>query len=368
MASVTQDQQALTTTTDGPTPIITTPAEYTAAMQRWAGRFHVMAPFVNITGLAVDHGILAVQALIDADTRKEGANEVYDGLPFLDKEKGEVALAKRGLRKIAECAGISVTTDRTDPRTIPHYWEVKARAVYKGVDGAPVQREASAEWDLRDGSPRLKGFTARQIEEARKHGLRNAETRAINAAIRECGCGLKQKYTKAELAKPFLMLRVAYQPDRSDPEVRRILTQAHVAGTMALFQGARPALAAAPIDDEPTTEPRVVGSSTTAAAPAAAAADDAPPCEGAVRVMEVKEVKRGQAKSGPWTLWKVVDSHGVEYSTLDDEVATAAMQARDARPTPWLELITETKGEYTNLVELRPAGQQPSLLPRAEDL
>jgi hypothetical protein len=370
MSTTTLAEQAAST----PTSLITTPEQFTSALQRWAGHYHVMAPFTNLTALAPQHGIIASQVLIDIDTRKEGANEVYDGLPFLDSSKGEVALAKRGLRKLAECAGISTTTERTDPRTLQFYWEIKARATYKGVDGSNVQREATVEWDLRDGSPRLKGWTAKQIEEARKHGLRACETRAINAVIRECGCGLKQKYTKEELRKPFLMLRISFQPDMSDPDVRRQVTEHHLAGTATLYPNARPALTGASstddVDDAPA--PRLVGRS--AAAPIAtattttttAADPNRPPTEDAVRIVDVKNVKQGtSAKGGAWTLWKVIDSNGVEHSTLDNDVATAAKAFQVSQA--WVELTSETKGEYTNLVELQPAGTQPKLAGLAQE-
>lgn len=346
--------------------VITTSEEYRGALLRWQEqRFNVLTPFTNISGMAAQHGIIA--SLVQVSTDRT-AGEVYDnsgGLPFLKDD--EVALAKTGLRKIAECAGISTSTERTDPRTIPYYWEIKARGSYRGVDGAIVVREATMEWDLRDGSDRLKGFKPNQITEARKNGLRNCETRAINAVIRECGCGLKQKYTRAELAKAFVVVRVMFIPDMNDPLTKKLVTERALGGTHALYASTSSRLPAADvIDVEPEpAEPRTVSSGTTASttststAPAQTPADpDKPPTATAVRIVKV-ESKSGETSGRKWTVWSVVDHNGVEYSTFDKKFADAAEAFMKAKA--WVDILDEQRGEYRNIAEMGPA--QPSLLP-----
>jgi hypothetical protein len=95
-----------------------------------------------------------------------------------------------------------------------------------------VTREATFEWDLRDGSDRMKGWTPTRSPRPEER-LRACESRAINAAIRECGCGIKQKYTRAELEKPFLVVRVAFQPDMNDPAIKEMVTQQAMSGVSA---------------------------------------------------------------------------------------------------------------------------------------
>lgn len=348
------------------TEIITTPNAFAEAIAKWTGNYNLLSPFTQITGMAAQHGIIASVVKINPDPAKGGPGEVYDGLPFLNK--GEVAIAKLGLRKIAEGAGISITTVRTDPRTIRDYWEFKAVATYRGIDGTVVTREATAEWDLRDGSPRLKGWTANQVSEGRKNGLRNAETRAINAAIREFG--IKQKYTQAELAKPFLVLRVAFQPDLSDPEQRRIVAENAMRGTSTLYGGS--ALTAHAnsnagdvVDADVVDEPRHVGSSSAEAA-AAKPGPDQPPVAGAVRIEDVHEKKGVNEKTKrPWLRFDVVDSNGEICSTFDKSLAEAATKARDEKA--WVELSIEQNGQYRNLIEIVPAGSEPRL-PSMENL
>src|SRR6185369_13154252 len=115
----------------------------------------------------------------------------------------------------------------------------------------------------------MKGWTSNQIDEGRKHGLRNCEARAINAAIRECGCGIKQKYTRAELAKPFVVVRVAFQPDFSDPDIKRMVTQQAMSGVSALYPAAARELPARDVGDNEAgdTGPKHVGSGSTASTP-----------------------------------------------------------------------------------------------------
>lgn len=341
-----------------PTEIIKTPAEYTAAMRKWGEHYHVLTAFTSVTGLAEGHALIASRVALSPDPSKGGPGDVYDGLPFL--KSGEVAIAKTGLRKIADCAGITTRTFRTDPRTIPHYWEVKATASYRGIDGAIIEREQTVEWDLRDGSPRLKGWTKAQIDEARKHGLRACETRAINAAIRELG--IKQKYTQDELRKPFLALRCVFQPDLSDPVIKKAVTENYLRGAAQLY--AAPA-ATEIVDAEPVTETAPAAPSTPAATadaaptPPQAADPDRPPVEGAVRIEKV-EMKQGMGRNGkPYKRWTIIDSNGVLHSTFDAKLSSDAEMYRDDRV--WVEFVEEDDGQYTNLKAIRVAGQQPAL-------
>jgi len=346
------------------TSVITTPEAFDEAMKKWTGKFNVLTPFTAISGLAAQHGIIVSQVKINTDTSKTGPGEVYDGLPFLSRD--EVALAKIGLRKLAECGAISTRTERTDPRTIAHYWEFRAIASYRGIDGAIVTREATAEWDLRDGSARLKGWTPNQITEGRKNGLRNAETRAINAAIRECGCGIKQKYTKTELEKPFLVLRVAFQPDMTDPEQRRMVAEHGLRSTSTLYGGGGRLLPANDaVDGEVLDEPRTVGSGKAADAPTTPD-PEAPPTEDAVRIVKVAEKKGINEKTKrPWLRFDVIDHNGEVCSTFDTKLAEAAQKACDTKA--WVELAIEQNGNYRNLIEIVPAGTNPAL-PGMENL
>jgi hypothetical protein len=182
------------------------------------------------------------------------AGEVYQDRLFC--KEGEVALTKLALSKIAAVAGMSIDTYRTDPRTIPNLWEVKATARFMGIDGTLQALAATEELDLRDGTARAERVmgsnrSTAALQAVRAKGLRNCETRAINAAVR--AFGIKQKYTIAELQKPFVVLRVVFQPDLSDPEVRRMVAARALQGS-AVSAPTLPAADQAITDDEPAAE------------------------------------------------------------------------------------------------------------------
>ena len=221
--------------------VIATPQEFSTylAQQRQA-HAHVLSPVTDL-GALPDNWVMVPSAVkINAD---ENAGEVYADRLFCKND--EVALTKVGLRKIAKAAGISWKVVREDSGTVPNYWAMKCTISYRGHDGLPKEAEASYEWDLRDGSPRLQKsdgvMGGKELNRARLNGYRRCEAGAINAAIREYG--LKQKYTKAELARPFVVFNVVFQPQTD--EQRNMLAQAALTGVSTLYSGAVAELPAA---------------------------------------------------------------------------------------------------------------------------
>lgn len=369
---MTTTEQALEKVAPQTPAVITTPDEFRGALLRWQEKkFHVLTPFSNISGLAPAHGIFSSLVQISADRTAE---EFYDGLPFLKKD--HVALAKRGLRKVAEGLGISTRLEYLSVGSVRHYWHVKAIASYRGIDGSTIEREASQEWDLRDGSDRLKGWTSPQLSEARKHGLRACETRAINAAIRECGCGIKQSYHKDELTRPFVTVRVMLQLDMSDPDQKRIALERALGSTNMLYQNASRSLPSVEVldDDQPagTAEPRQVGSGSTPAAtppppPSKPAEPVLPNGFGFLQDVKVVDLKRRDGK-GTFPKWIAIDRDGVEHVTIKKDFGEKLDRCFkhkiavdiDSAENSYQEL------EIAGVLEFDPA--QPSLLPNASEL
>jgi hypothetical protein len=221
--------------------VIRTPDEYATSLSRWNREaYHVLSPFANFAALPGHFGIVPTLVALDDDPSPKGNGDVYQDNAFT--KGNDVAISKIGLAKIAQAAGMSIITERTDPRTIANLWEVRATVKFVGLDGTVQVLTATEEHDLRDGSPRTKGFQPNQLNQARAKGLRGCEARAINAAIRLFG--IKQKYTRDELKKPFVVVRIVHQPDMSDPAVRQQVTERALAGTNVLY-GAAAALPAA---------------------------------------------------------------------------------------------------------------------------
>jgi hypothetical protein len=346
--------------------IIETPEQYRGALLRWQSQhFNILTPYTNLSGLAPGYAMIAAVVTINpeamyADTKVAGAGDVYGGLPWLKGRRGaddeELALLKGGLRKIADGGAVSTDTLRTDPRTIPHFWEFKATASYVGIDGKTITRTATVEWDLREGSPRINGWKPDQVKEGRKNGLRNCEARAINAALRELG--IKQKYTRAELAKPFVIVRVVFQPDMTDPAIKALVTSQAMQGVSRLYPGAAAALPAHEqvVDAEVEEDPRPVGRGSTTGP--AKPVEDQPPTVDAVRIVKATP-KSGETKGKAWTRYLIVDSTGLESSTFEKSLYDLAVKCRDDRT--WVELTTETNGLYSNLIEITVAGTAPTL-------
>lgn len=232
------------------TGLIVTPTRFATELKKWeAKQMHVLSPFFNFAELPAGYSLLPTAVKLSADPLE---GDVYQNTQFCKPH--EVAIAKNGLMKIADCAGADIDTeDLTDPAVL-FYWKFKATVKLIGLSGTPRRVPATRDWDLRDESPLVMGWKAsaarkkppgnadNQIREARRYGMGQCEVRAINAAVR-AALRLKQKYKKTEFDKPFVVLQMMFQPDQSDPAVRLLAAQNHYAAKTTLYPG-QPALAA----------------------------------------------------------------------------------------------------------------------------
>jgi hypothetical protein len=191
---------------------------------------NVLTPAVALSSIPTDHKIIVSRVLINPNP---AGGEVYQN-PLFTKN-GEVALAKPGLEKLAQCAGISIDEiERVDSRTVPHVWSYRVYGHWIGFDGSRIDRVATKSLDLRDGSPDIKGFTPNQVEQARRHGEAVCESKAINRLYRQYG--LRQKYQQQELAeRPFIVLKLQWEPDMTNPVVAALLTQMRAGATRLMF-------------------------------------------------------------------------------------------------------------------------------------
>lgn len=121
---------------------------------------------------------------------------------------GQFALTKNSLVKLDLAAGISwVSTRRADDRKIQHLCAMEAVGRLVDLDGSPREIVGYAELDYRDGSPQIEGLTGGDIRQRRSAIVQRAETAAKNRARREA-LGLKATYSMAELARPFIVLKL----------------------------------------------------------------------------------------------------------------------------------------------------------------
>jgi hypothetical protein len=209
--------------------LVTAEAYNTQVAQWRADGFNVLTPSVALSTIPRDHRIVVSRVALNPNP---AAGEVYQNSLFT--KQGEVALSKVGLEKIAQCAGISIEkVVRVDSGTVPYLWSFQAYGWWIGFDGARIDRVKGRTLDLRDGSDALKGFSANQIAQARVHGEAVCESKAINRVYRSYG--VKQKYLQAELDRPFIVCKLRYEPDMTNPIVAAIVTQIRMGATQLLF-------------------------------------------------------------------------------------------------------------------------------------
>lgn len=332
--------QALATQAPAKSGIITTQGEFRGSVQRWKEhRYHVLTPAADFAALPPQWGLLPVKVAIDID---EQAGEVYRDPLFCKGD--EVCLTKIGLVKIAQAAGMSIKTERMDNRMIPNYWEVRATVRVVGLDGAPQEWTATEELDLRDGTERSKKVLGQKnatgaLIAARAKGMRGCEARAINAAIRLYG--IKQKYSAEDLKDPFIVVRMLFQPDMSNPTQAAIATSQALGGVSALYQSSP--LASLPPAGGPEVIDMIPGHTGTQGAPA-----DEPVAERPKGLMV--ETVTHDMETG---LYAIQFAGGLLAVTEQGDVAKAAQQAKkDARPVT---VDTELRDGVTFVTELQSA-------------
>ncbi len=191
------------------------PKEVSEQLQYAAQHLHLVSPATSVGHLPPGCAITLAAVKIDPDT------ETYP-------VEGGLALKKEGLDRIA--AGVGITWDpvlsrRLDDGSDPHYCHFRAVGHYRAFDGQRQTITGSKEMDLRKGSAMAASMnSAKQLQGVRVHILSHGETKARLRAIRSIG--IRQSYSKDELAKPFIMARVMFTGQSEDPAIQRELTTA----------------------------------------------------------------------------------------------------------------------------------------------
>lgn len=204
--------------------------EFNTQIAQWRkDGFNVLTPAIALGTIPRDHKIVVSRVSIDPNPNN---GEVYQNTLFT--KQGEVAISKVGLEKMAQSAGISIDRiERVDSGTVPYLWSYRAYGWWLGFDGSRIDRTKVRTLDLRDGSDALKGFTANQIAQARIHGESVCESKAVNRLYRTYG--IKQKYYQAELERPFIVCKLRWDPDMTNPMVAAIVTQVRMGATSLIF-------------------------------------------------------------------------------------------------------------------------------------
>lgn len=214
---------------------IVTAAAYNQQVATWRAQgLNVLTPAAVLSTIPRDHTIVVNAVQINPDP---AGGEVYQNPLFTRGQ--EVALSKTGLERIAQSAGISIDEiQRVDSGDVALVWTYRVYGHWIGFNGQRIDRVATKTLDLRDSSPEIKGFTANQIEQARRHGEAVCESKAINRLYRQYG--LKQKFQRSELERPFIVMKLQWEPDMSNPVVAAIVTQLRAGATQLLYPQGMP--------------------------------------------------------------------------------------------------------------------------------
>jgi hypothetical protein len=188
---------------------------------------NIVTPIANVASIMPMHGISLRAVVIDPTIDDKGNGpEVYRDSRFCKAD--ERAPGKVALMKLLNAGGVQVVAkNRLDDRSDPNYCEIEVILAIQDYDGMHRQFIASKAMDLRDGAAdtmkKEGNKMVRQDESAiadkRRHIQSHAETKAIERGLRGI-FGLKQKYTVAELQRPFIIPKLVPNLDVSDPDVK----------------------------------------------------------------------------------------------------------------------------------------------------
>ena len=240
---------------------------------------HVLALSGRSSALSKGWGVSFEDVYVNPDTAER---ECYHDAELMEPDQR--AISGSSLARMAIAAGIVWLPKAQEIGTVPNLWRYCAHGAVMGYDGSPQTITGTAEVDLRDGSAQIGGWTPskwrglamrnskllkrnpkaaiqqtihgwtdQRVLLTRRHGLRVAETKAKNAAIRTFG--LKSTYTVEELSRPFVVCRVIYLPDMTDESVKKAVVAQALRGASVLYGPAswsQPATVSQESDPGPT--------------------------------------------------------------------------------------------------------------------
>lgn len=205
---------------------------------------NILTPAITLEGLSEHHKATVEMLSLSPDP---DYGDVYK-----DKLSANFIVKKQGLDKLSVLAGIiwppEGATTRVDDGQNRDYIAFKAFGAIRKADGQCVPCQAYYDMDLialeddlvhqyqekarKATKPKMNKekqieyvdyCVGRDMRSLRNHRATRCESGARNRVIRAL-LGLKQKYSKAELQKPFVAVRITYQPDYNDPETKRLIT------------------------------------------------------------------------------------------------------------------------------------------------
>jgi len=242
---------------------------------RKKGTFNVLVPTLTIQEVSPFHK--PVLEIVRINPQKD-AGEVYE----IVQGSGDFSLRAVALQKIGYAAGLIWNArgcGRTDDGSDHDVIAYRAEAAVRKEDGTYMPMNAEYMVDLRVIEEELrityerkgkelareKGWSEKVMKEyveknvrrdmlqKRKFRLQLAQTGAMDRVIRKI-LALKSTYKREELERPFVVPKIAFNPDISDPRVRDILLKQGMDATSMLFGASEKSM----IDYQPAPPPEKV--------------------------------------------------------------------------------------------------------------
>lgn len=207
--------------------------------ERLASQVNLVTPIMSPDFIPEMHRV-SLRAVVVSSQAEVG--DVYHSPAFL--KPNERALTKIAILKLLQAAGGTVVESaRIDDRRDHYVAEFRVTVEIPQMDGTRRRFVATKGVDYRDGAPQVVAMQPNQIKAARQFVPELAESKALLRAVRG-GLALKQKYSVDELAKPFVVPALVFDPDTSDPEIKRMVAAKGLGISDALY-GPRPGAAPA---------------------------------------------------------------------------------------------------------------------------
>lgn len=213
------------------------------------GQFNVLIPTTHVQQISPFHRMRIEEVRVNPDP---DAGEVFKvgSKKVGDRWEDVVTLAKPAILKLANAAGIVWNWNETKVLSASRdYVLYQAVAAIRKTSGEWIPVKCTKEIDLTViedelmesnikkaksmDKKQLKGLspedwaeeqTRSNLIQWRKNKLMRAETAAMLRVVRAL-LNLKMQYAPSELKKPFIVPRVDFSPDYTDPEVRSLLLQ-----------------------------------------------------------------------------------------------------------------------------------------------
>jgi len=218
--------------------------------------FNILVPTQTIKEISPFHKPVLEIVKVNPDP---SAGEVYE----IVQGSGDYSLRAAALQKIGYAAGLIWNArgcHRTDDGSDPDIVSYRAEAAVRKEDGTymllnaeymvdlkVIEEETRESYEKKSQSlKKEKGWTEQQRKDyvekcvkrdmlqKRKFRLQLAQTGAMDRVIRKI-LGLKGTYKKEELEKPFVVPKIAFNPDISDPKVRELLLRQGLEATNLLY-------------------------------------------------------------------------------------------------------------------------------------